>query len=162
MRVAVEFSTSRKENYIDFCKKNPNIKLTLDEWKLIIYSFSEGFRDYILETGHRARLPFGFGEFTVTKKKRQKIVVDPNGIEHINLPIDWFKTKQKGKRIYNFNSHTEGYFFGWRWFKFSARLLHCDFWYFKPSRVTSRMITHYLKINPKNQFKYNDWSKIKK
>lgn len=161
MRTAVDFSTARKENYIDFCKKNSNIKLSIEEWRNIIYSFSESYRNYILETGYRARLPFGFGEFTITKKKRRKIVTDPNGIEHINLPIDWKRTKEKGKYIYNFNYHTEGFFFGWKWFKNTTRLLHSDFWYFKPSRITSRMITHYLKLDPKNQFRYSEWANIK-
>jgi len=44
-----------------------------------------------------------------------------------------------GKRIYNFNYHTEGFFFGWMWFKESARLKNIDLWYFKASRVTSRL-----------------------
>ena len=56
------------------------------------------------------------------------------------LPIDWQKTKEKGKVIYNFNYHTEGYFFGWLWFKESLLDLEtADLWYFKPSR-------DYLKI----------------
>ena len=63
------------------------------------------------------------------KKKRKKII-NVDGKEIINLPIDWQKTKQKGKVIYNFNFHTEGYFFGWMWFKDSARLRHSDLWYF--------------------------------
>ena len=73
MRTAVEWRSSSKSNYEDFCKKHPSIKLTYDEWKNIIYTFSEKFKEYILETGEKAKLPLGLGEFSIVKKKRKKI-----------------------------------------------------------------------------------------
>jgi len=158
MRVKIDWRSSSKDNYIDFCKKNPNIKLSLDEWKQIVYTFNESFRDYILETGDKAKLPFGIGEFSINKKKRKKIV-EYDGKEHIALPVDWQKTKAKGKLIYNFNFHTEGYFFGWTWFKPSARFKHADLWYFKPCRATSRLLSHYLKTNDQYQHLYQEWKK---
>ena len=154
-RRTIEFRTASKENYKDFCKKHPTISLTFDEWRNILYSFNESFRNYILETGERAKLPYGFGEFTVNKKKRRKL----KGLndEFVNLPVDWKKTKEKGKIIYNFNYHTEGYFFGWIWFKSTARFKQSDFWYFKPTRVTSRLLAHYIQTNDKYQHIYHTW-----
>ena len=32
-RVHIEWRSSSKENYINFCKKNPNIIITFNEWK---------------------------------------------------------------------------------------------------------------------------------
>ena len=157
MRVKVDWRSASVENYKSFCKKHPSIKLTFDEWRNIIYSFNEAFRNYILETGERAKLPFGFGEFSINKKKRRKMKGLNN--EFINLPIDWKKTKEKGKYIYNFNYHTEGYFFGWLWFKETSRLRHTKLWYFKPSRVTSRMLSHYIKTDEKYQYMYHEWKK---
>ena len=110
MRIKIDWRSASKENYNNFCKKNPSIKLTFDEWRDIIYTYNEAFKEYILETGERAKLPFGFGEFSINKKKRRKMK-GVDGKEFVNLPIDWKKTKEKGKRIYNFNFHTEGYFF---------------------------------------------------
>jgi hypothetical protein len=81
------------------------------------------------------------------------------GKEVINLPIDWQKSREKGKRIYNFNYHTEGYFFGWIWFRESTRLKNVDLWYFKPSRNTSRLLSHYIKTDDKYQHLYNEWKK---
>lgn len=156
MRVKIDWRSASRDNYNNFCKKHPSIKLTFDEWKNIIYSFSDAFKEYILETGEKAKLPFGFGEFSINKKKRRKIK-GVNGKEFVNLPIDWKKTREKGKKIYNFNFHTEGYFFGWKWFKQSARLKHTKLWYFKPSRVTSRLLSHYININEKYQHIYNEW-----
>lgn len=155
MRVKVDWRSSSKENYINFCKRHSSIKLTYDEWRNIIYSFMEEFKEYILETGERARLPYGFGEFSINKKKRRKQKGLNN--EFINLPVDWQKTKQKGKIIYNFNYHTEGYFFGWMWFKETTRMKQVKLWYFKPSRVTSRLLAHYINSDNKYQHIYRQW-----
>jgi nucleoid DNA-binding protein len=134
------------------------MKLSFDQWRNIIYEYNEAFKEYILETGEKAKLPFGFGEFSINKKKRRKMK-GVDGKEFVNLPIDWKKTKEKGKRIYNFNFHTEGYFFGWVWFKDSARLKHTELWYFKPSRTTSRLLSHFLKTNDKYQHIYREWKR---
>ncbi len=157
MRMKVDWRSASKDNYNSFCKKHPSIKLTFDEWRNIIYSFNDAFKEYILETGERAKLPFGFGEFSINKKKRRKL----KGLkdEYVNLPIDWKKTKEKGKKIYNFNFHTEGYFFGWMWFKKTARLKHSNLWYFKPSRNTSRLLSHYIRADDKYQHMYCEWKK---
>jgi nucleoid DNA-binding protein len=158
MRVKVDWRSSSKENYIQFCKKHPSIKLTFDEWRNIIYSYIESYKQYILETGEKAKLPYGFGQFSINKKKRRKVKTK-DGRDFINLPVDWKRTKEKGKIIYNFNYHTEGYFFGWMWFKDTARLKNTDLWYFKPSRTTSRLLSHYLNTNETYQHLYNEWKK---
>lgn len=156
MRTHIDWRSSSRENYIDFCKKNQTIKITFDEWKNVVYSFNESFKNYILETGDKARLPFGFGEFSINKKKRRKMK-GVDGKEFVNLPIDWKKTKEKGKKIYNFNFHTEGYFFGWIWFKESTRIKNINLWYFKPTRTTSRLLSHYINTDTKYQHLYREW-----
>ena len=158
MRTKLDWRSASKENYNSFCKKHPSIKLTFDQWRNIIYSFNDAFKEYILETGERAKLPFGFGEFAINKKKRRKIK-GVDGKEFVNLPIDWKKTREKGKRIYNFNFHTEGFFFGWMWFKTTARFKHSQLWYFKPSRNTSRLLSHYINADDKYQHLYHEWKK---
>ena len=156
MRIKIDWRSASKDNYNNFCKKHPSIKLTFDEWRNIIYTYNEAFKEYILETGERARLPYGFGEFSINKKKRRKMK-GVDGKEFVNLPIDWKKTREKGKRIYNFNFHTEGFFFGWVWFKDTARFRHSALWYFKPSRNTSRLLSHYIKTNDRYQHIYHEW-----
>lgn len=155
MRVAVDWRSASKSNYEDFKKKHPSANLSFDEWQSIVYRFNELFREYILETGDKGRLPMGLGEFSIDKKKR-KMRKGKNG-EFINLPIDWVKTKEKGKVIYNFNYHTEGFFFGWMWFKSTARFRLSEMWYFKPSRVTSRLLAHYLKVDERYKDIYKEW-----
>lgn len=156
MRTKVDWRSGSKENYSEFCKKHPTINLTYDEWRNIVYTYIESYKEYILETGERAKLPYGFGEFSINKKKRKK-VKEIDGKEFINLPIDWKRTKERGKRTYNFNYHTEGFFFGWHWFKETARFKHLELWYFKPSRTTSRLLAHYIKADEKYQHIYKQW-----
>lgn len=156
MRTPVELRSTEKKVYRDFKNKYPESKLTLDEWKNIIYCFNEGMRDYALETGDAVKFPWGFGEYSVVKKKRKRIKVTPDGREFINLPVDWKRTKEKGKIVYNFNFHTEGYFFGWNWNKKITRIFLSDYWYFKPTRSSSRIITHYLKSDSKYQDIYQE------
>ena len=155
-RVKVDYRSTSRESFEDFQKKHPSTILTFDQWRNIVYTFNESFRDYILETGEKAKYPFGFGVFSINKKKRKQFkTVD--GVQKINLPVDWKKSKEKGKRIYNFNFHTEGYFFGWVWFKKTARFKNVDLWYFKPCRDTSRLITHYLRVSDKYKNIYKEW-----
>ena len=156
-RVKVDWRSASIDNYKIFCKDEPTLKITFDEWRNIIYTFNESFRNHILETGEKIKLPFGFGEFSINKKKRRKMVT-VDGKDKISLPIDWKKTKERGKVIYNFNYHTDGYFFGWMWFK-NVRLKNYSLWYFKPSRVTSRLINHYITTDVKYQQIYNEWKK---
>ena len=157
MRTAVDWRSVNRNNYIDFCKSYPNIKLSFDDWQNIIYSFNYAFRDYILETGDKAKFPYGFGDFSIIKRRPKKFKTI-KGKELINLPIDWTKTNQKGKVIYNMNYHTEGFRFKWGWFKRTSRIKHHDLWAFKPSRVTSILLAHYLKTSNKYQHLYKEWS----
>ena len=113
MRTKIDWRSSSKENYNNFCKKNPTIKITFDEWKNIIYQYNEHFKNYILETGEKARLPFGFGEFYINKKKRRKMK-GVDGKEFVNLPVDWKKTKQKKLNNNNGKNQTNCTKIHWR------------------------------------------------
>lgn len=157
MRVKVDYRSSSRKVYENFCKTHPEINISYNEWLEILYHFNEEFRDYILETGDREKLPQGLGSFSINKKKRKMKKKNLDGKEFMNLPIDWVKTKEKGKIIYNFNFHTEGNFFGWLWFKKDARFKNSELWYFKPTRVTSRMLAHYLNTNKEAQHLYRQW-----
>jgi hypothetical protein len=157
MRKKIDYRSGSRETYSKFCIKYPELNISYNEWLEIIYAFNEEFRNYILETGSREKLPLGLGSFSINKKKRKTKKVTPDGKEFMNLPIDWKKTSEKGKIIYNFNYHTEGYFFGWLWFKADARVKNSMLWSFKASRVTSRMLAHYLKNDNKYQHIYRQW-----
>lgn len=161
MRITTDYRSGSNDNYKRFHKEHPEIEISLSDWRNILYTYTELFREYLLETGEKGKLPAGLGEFAVEKKKNKKtITID--GKEKIILPVDWVKSKQKGKKIYNLNYHTEGYYFKWRWFRDVAKFRFSRLWYFKAARPTSRLVAHYLKIDKEYQHKYLEWSSLHK
>jgi hypothetical protein len=158
MRQKYEYRMASRENYEQFISEHSDIKLSFTEWQNIIYTFNYNFRDYLLETGDKAKLPWGIGEFAVNKKKMKSTFVHPEtGKEYRILPVDWKKTREKGKYIYHLNKHTNGYRYKWKWFISSSRLFKADIWVFKPSRVSSRLINHYIQQSEEYQHIYKEW-----
>ena len=155
-RTSVDYRSASSKAYKNFCIEHPHIKLSVDEWRNIIYSFNESVRDYILETGEKVKLPFGFGDFSINKYRPKKFK-EVGGKLKIRLPLDWKKTREKGKKIYHLNHHTEGFIFSWTWFKRSSTLKFKELWHFKANRSTSRLIPHYLRIDKKYQDIYKQW-----
>ena len=154
-RTKIDFRSGSKANYLDFCKKHPDVDISFVDWKNIVYTYNDMYRIYILETGEKVKMPMGLGQFSINKKKRKRRK-GPNG-EYINMAVDWQKSKALGKRIYILNHHTDGYFFGWMWFNTSATIKFRKLWYFKPYRVSSRLIAHYIKVDEKYQHIYKEW-----
>lgn len=145
MRVPVEYRSASVECYRDFCKQNPQIRITAQQYFSVIRTYNNMFRDYILETGEKVKMPWGIGYFSINKKKTRKYGTNKNTGERVlALPIDWKKTRAAGKRIFNFNYHTDGYKFRWLWFNDSAYFLKSDIWNFKASRESSRSLADYL------------------
>lgn len=159
MRVKVSYRTGSKEAYNKFCAAHPNINLSLDKWLEIIYAFNYSFRDHILETGDRSRLPWGLGTFSISKKKTKRYATI-DGVEYTIMAVDWAKTHRLGKRVYHLNSHTDNYRYKWKWFIDDSRFYLHDIWVFKPSRVSSRKLAEYLK-RPNSPYPqiYREWER---
>jgi len=158
-RVTVEWISASRKNYNEFLEKNPDIKLSAKQFYDIIRTYNVMFRDYILETGEKVKLPQGIGYFSINKKKTRKYGYNKKRERVIRLPIDWPKSRAAGKHIYNFNYHTEGYKFRWVWFQDTAYFLKSDIWCFKPSRESSRAIADkILRSKDKNYADvYHEW-----
>lgn len=160
MRVPVEYRTASVSCYKDFCRKHPDIEITAKQYANVVRTYNTMFRDYILETGEKTKMPWGIGYFSVNKKKTKKWGINPHtGERALALPIDWKKTKENGKLIRNFNYHTEGYAFRWVWFSDTAYFYKADIWNFKPSRTSSRALADKL-IRAKNMNYadlYHEW-----
>lgn len=145
MRPKINFRTASKENYLEFCKKNSSIDLTFEQYKSIIYTYNELLVKVLLETGDAIKLPFGLGTLVINKYKPTKYRIDKNGVEKVNLPIDWQETKKQGKYIYLLNTHTEGYKYYFMWNYWKARMRMSYIWKFEMARVNSRLLNSYLK-----------------
>ena len=156
-RLKVGWRSASRSQYTNFCNNNKDISISIEKWREVIYGFNREFRDHILSSGDKAKVPFGFGDLTINKRKTKKMKMI-NGVEVIALPIDWKKTRAKGKHVYNFNYHTEGFRFKWMWFPRTARFRHADVWVFKPFRESSRRITEFLNRTDNNYVDvYKEW-----
>lgn len=157
-RTRREYRQASRETYRRWKDANPKEDLTYVEFQQIVYAFNYAFRDYLLETGERAKLPWGIGDFAISKKKRRVYKINAEtGKEMIVLPVDWKKTRELGYKVHHLNRHTDGMVFKVKWFISTARFKMPVIWAFKPNRITSRLITHYIKKDPKNQYKYQEW-----
>lgn len=158
MRSAREYRQASKATYNRFVEENPSINITYTEYQNIIYAFNYAFRDYLLETGEKAKLPWGIGNFAISKRIPIREKTNPKtGEPVISLPVDWKKTRELGYKVYHLNTHTEGYKFRVKWFISSARFKMCEIWTFKPNRITSRLINHYIRKDPPSQHRYQEW-----
>jgi len=160
MRSKRDYRQASKDTYKRWKKANPEIEITYLQFQNIIYAFNYAFRDYLLETGERAKLPWGIGDFAIQKTRPRKFKTNVRGEEVIGLPVDWKKSKELGKKVYHLNRHTDGFKFSVKWFIPTARFKYSDIWMFKPNRITSRLINHYIKKDPSNQHKYQEWHLI--
>lgn len=161
MRQKIDFRSSSKAAYLAFKARYPREELSFTDYKKILLHFNSLLVEHILQTGEKVKLPFGLGELSVAKYKprREKTFMDKSGqLTTIpGLPINWEKTRQHGKIIYHMNSHTDGHKYRWKWFRTKARFAGSSCFSFRPGRVTSRKLAHYLKSDPQSYQKYRQW-----
>jgi len=127
--------------YKEYCKEQG---IECKDYKLYKKSntiANEFLSDKILE-GKRIKLPYGISDVFINKYKQELKTKDGK----LNLPIDWKKSKELGKRIYHMNHHTDGYIFKWFWAKSEAKFKFKDLWSFKAVRKNTRAINNLLKV----------------
>lgn len=155
MRVHRGYRMASRENYLSYCRDYPDKKISYYDWANIIYTFNYNFRDYLLETGEIEHLPYGTLHIAISKRKMKSYKM-VQGKKVIGLPVNWEKWKETGKIYYFTNDDTGGYRFKWKWFREKSHLYCAHIWNFIPYRVTSRMLTHFLK-QEEYQYKYQEW-----
>lgn len=160
-RPKFDFRTTSDENYKQLKKDCPEFKnLKPSTWRDIINNYTEMYKEHALETGDMMDIQGDCGNLTIKKKKRKNHNIDPKtGKLHINLPVDWKKTHELGKKVFIMNYHTDGYHFGWIWFKKTKRM-RIKFptaWTFKAMKATGKLLQHYLTVDQKYQNLYREW-----
>lgn len=160
-RPIIQYRTTSAEAYKSFKEANPRIDITYSQFNQIIRTCNEMIMEYVMETGEKFKLPHGFGTISIHKWRPKRTRTRPDGVTVNNLPIDWVKTRQTGKRILQLNFHTGGYKFRWVWFHTTAKFRHHSVFSFKPNRSASRKLAQYLKIpnSPYVQI-YRTWDKL--
>jgi hypothetical protein len=141
--------------YKEYCISSNKEPVSYTKYKKIVLVSNEILSDKILN-GARVKLPYGLSDVFINKYKQD--IKNKDG--KINLPIDWKKTKEYGKKIYHLNKHTDGYTFKWFWAKGDAKFKFKDLWAFKAVRKNTRKINTLVKEGFNG---YNEWynSKIK-
>jgi hypothetical protein len=160
-RYKFEYSSISVRVFKRFRKAHPEIRIEKNKWAKVIQTFNQLFAEYLLQTGEREKLPYGLGSFSISKKKTIKIVRKKNGEEHINLPVDWQKSKEYGKKIYIMNTHSDGFRCRWKWFSEDSNLRLSHIWVCKPIRERSRDIARYLKDSDGDVYleKWKQWER---
>lgn len=144
-----------RSSYKEYKERHPDSKLSYTEWANIIYTYNYNFRDYLLETGDKASLPWGMGWFAIAKRKMVNFK-EVNGKLIVGLPINWQRWKETGKKVYHENNHTETFRFKWKCFHGEGKFKFSEIWNFMPYRECSRLLTHYL-AQEGYQYKYQEW-----
>lgn len=157
-RQKVDYSSSSKSVYEKFCSRHPEVTIGYTEWKAILKAYNQSYRDHLVRTGDKIKLPWGLGPFAISKKKMRRMVMCKDGVERMMLPIDWAKSKALGKRVYHLNLHTNGYVYHWYWFMQESKLPQASIWVFKPARDTSRAIKN-VANDPKYIDIYKQWKR---
>lgn len=154
MRVKVDYRTSSIHNFKKFKLLHPEVDITYKQWFKIIETYMHEYRDYILESGDLANSFWGFGEFSISKKKPKQFYIDKDGNERVNMAVDWVKTRKLGKKVYLYNYHTDGWSCKWWWNIKTARFKMSSLFIFKASRVSSRKLKEYLTKTSERYIEY--------
>lgn len=157
-----EYRTGSKESFQKFRKSYPEIKITLDQFVAILHSHALHLTEYILETGELVKMPFGLGTLTIAKYKKSKERYTQTGKTFTNLPPDWSKTlqlwreceecKAKKQLVFHLNSHTQGYYYYWRWNINKVTIRAPYLWTFSLNREHGRKLKDYL-LQPNSHYK---------
>lgn len=145
-RYTSDYRSGSKETYKEFCKEYGLTNLTYKRYLEILYTYNAQFMEEAMLTGNLVPLPYGFGQIGVNRKKTTTLYTDKDGEDHIILPVDWVKSKEKGERVYYYNDHTDGWRCSWIWLKMTTtNMKGKSIWKFTPARTWSRGLAALLK-----------------
>lgn len=152
-----EWRSASRENYKEFKKSHPKTSITFTDFHNIIYTWNGLFMKEVMETGEKIKIPHGMGPICITKY-RPKSYIDKDGNIKINLAVDWVKTREEGKVIYNLNHHSDGYKYYFNWAAQDSYLKAPKMWSLKVARKHSRKLASIIKDASSNlKDKYKQW-----
>lgn len=157
-RGRADYLSTGKVVYERFCERHPEVSVTYKQWKAVLKAYNTKYREHVVTTGDKVKLPWGMGPFAISKKKVRRSVLCRDGVERVMLPIDWKRSKELGKRVYHLNLHTNGYAYYWYWFVQESRLPEAGIWVFKPCRDSSRAIS-FMAADPRYIDIYKQWKR---
>ena len=147
---------------LDSIEKNSDLNQPRRIYGSICRDFNESISNLIIFHAFTFKIPARMGELRCRKTKA-KIKIDENG-DVKNLPINfkattdlWEKNpeaKEKKKKIYHTNDHTDGWVHQFYYNKFISDVVNQTAYRFIPSRTNKRVLAQGLK-NP--EIKINNY-----
>lgn len=131
-------------HYIEQFDEDSPYHIPYSRYKEITVFFLQYLRDQIVEKSFETKLPFNLGHVSVVKRRRIYKSID-------SMPVDWKASKEAGKKVRFFNTHSSGYSYSFFWSKKYCSVKNKNNYLFKPTRANSRRVAELVK-NKENDY----------
>ena len=133
------------KEYISHFEESHPYYIPYSEYSDIVSDYLRYISELIVVRSMTFRLPFRMGTLCIYKHK--PIFKSLN-----KMSIDWQKTREFGKVIYNFNDHSSGFRYRFRWDRNGSIDKHMGLYAFKPSRQNARLVATLVKERKNDYF----------
>ena len=132
-RVAVTHKDAYRDYPPGFNMKDP-LYCDSKTYVTVCREFNKLFSKEIMETGYKYKLPYFFGDISITKCKLPSLY---------GRSVDRVLSKEYKKTIYHNNEHSFGFYARWKWKK--GNLPNGSVFKFIPSRRNKRALAKLIK-----------------
>jgi len=133
------------EEYVSHFDEGDQYHISYSEYSGIVSDYLKYISELVVIKSMTFKLPFRMGSISVYKHKPVFQSVN-------NMSIDWKKTRELGKAVYNFNEHSNGFRYRFRWDRNGSLDKHLVLYAFRPSRQNARMVASLVKERKNDYF----------
>jgi hypothetical protein len=133
------------EEYISHFDESHPYHIPYSEYSKIVSDYMKYVSELIVVKSLTFKLPFRLGTLSIYKHK-------PIFSSVRKMAIDWPKTNKTGKAVYNFNEHSNGYSYRFKWDRNGSVDKHMVLYSFKPSRQNARLVATLVKERKNDYF----------
>lgn len=132
-------------NYIAGFDESHPYYISYSEYAEVVSDYLKYVSELVVVKSMTFKLPFRLGTLSVYKHKPIFSTTD-------RMPIDWVETNKTGKAVYNFNEHSNGYSYRFKWDRLGSVDKHMVLYAFKPSRSNARQVARLVKTRENDYF----------
>lgn len=133
-----------KEYISHFDEEHP-YHIPYSEYSEIVSDYLKHVSELTVTKSMTFKLPFRMGALSVYKHK--PIFKSVN-----KMAINWPETNKLGKVVHNFNEHSNGYSYRFKWDRNGSIDKHMVLYAFKPSRSNARLVARLVKERQNDYF----------
>jgi hypothetical protein len=131
--------------YISHFSEDHPYHIPYSEYSEVVSDYLKYVSELVVVKSMTFKLPFRMGAISVYKHK--PIFQSVN-----KMSIDWKKTRELGKVVYNFNEHSNGFRYRFRWDRNGSLDKYLVLYAFKPSRQNARLVASLVKERKNDYF----------